>query len=164
MDCHEALHRTHRLAHIGSHARTIGGDRVAIDGVPEQVAAPASTAPSTFSAEFDAKKKKCTYLCVQSTLPTVEKDTYFVNGNRHLISMNTFSFTRRNLDTRKVTNRADYPAGIALTGSAVSRDGSTLVIAGTNENVDFGNLHFSTVDTETFELTELTTDPRRLIR
>ena len=128
-------------------------------GSAEQVTAPASTAPSRFSVEFDAKKKKCTYLCVQSTLPTVQDETYFVNGNRHLISMNTFSFTRRNLDTGKVTNREDYPDGIALTGSALSRDGSTLVIAGTNEDVDFGNLHFSTVDTETFELTELTTDP-----
>lgn len=128
-------------------------------GSAEQATAPASTAPSRFAVEFDAKKKKCTYLCVQSTLPAVEQDTYFVNGNRHLISMNTFSFTRRNLDTRKFTNRRDYPAGIALTGSAISRDGSTLVIAGTNDAVDFGNLHFSTVDTETFELTELTTDP-----
>ena len=101
------------------------------------------------TVEVDSKKKKCTYMCVQSTLPTIQFDGFFVNGNRHLVSVNDEGYSRRNLDTRKVAGSQIYDGGILTTAAAVSSDDSTLLIAGTNDSVDFGTLHFLTVDTET---------------
>jgi hypothetical protein len=106
--------------------------------------------------DVDSKKKKCTYMCVQSTLPGIQKDAYFVDGNRHLISVNSNGYTRRDLDTRKVTGTTPYEGEMLTTKSAVAPDGLSLLIAGTSDSgPGAGNLRFISVDTETFEQNEL---------
>ena len=84
--------------------------------------------------DVDSKKKKCTYMCVQSTLPGIQKDAYFVDGNRHLISVNSNGYTRRDLDTRKVTGTTPYEGEMLTTKSAVAPDGLSLLIAGTSDS------------------------------
>ncbi len=136
-------------------ASASSGDPTAVSASAPASAERAAATPTPSSAPFanaDDRKKKCTWMCVQSTLPQTQQEIYYVNGNRHLISLNSLGFTVKNLDTQKVTTNQSFPRDITYTTSSLSQSGNKLMIVGGN---DSGVLYFYDVDLETFVLTQI---------
>lgn len=142
------------LAPIGV-ASASSGDR---GGVSASASANAERAASTTSpqsapfADSVDRKKKCTFMCVQSTLPGVQQEIYFVNGNRHLVSLNETNYTVRNLDTKRITTTRSLPTGVTYSTSSLSQSGNKLMIVGAD---DSGDLGFYDLNLETFALSPI---------
>jgi hypothetical protein len=133
------------LAPVGATATPSSGS--AVESVETSVVTPPAK-----SIERDSKARKCRSHCVQSTLPEAEKATFFVNDNRHLISVNTASITLRNLDTRTIVDTELAPEGFGLLNAAMSPDAEEIIIVATQATP---SNNFYRLNTETLELTNV---------
>jgi len=99
------------------------------------VASAGSTAygPTALLPGSDDRSKKCRQMCVQSTLPEAEIGTFFVNDNRHLISVNQGAITLRNLDTRTIVDTELAPEGFTFFDAEASSDGEEIYVLAIDE-------------------------------
>jgi hypothetical protein len=110
-------------------------------------------APSAELTGSDDRKKKCRQFCVQSTLPEAELETFFVNDNRHLVTVNQDSITLRNLDTRSIVDTVTAPEGYRFFRAAGSSDGEEIYVLATD---DVSASRVYRVDTLTLDLENVT--------
>jgi hypothetical protein len=110
-------------------------------------------APAAELTGSDDRKKKCRQFCVQSTLPEAELETFFVNDNRHLVTVNQDSITLRNLDTRAIVDTESAPAGFRFFRTAGSSDGEEIYVLAIDEG---SAKRVYRVDTLTLELENVT--------
>ena len=105
--------------------------------------------PSALLPGSDDRSKKCRQFCVQSTLPEAEIATFFVNDNRHLITVNQGAITLRNLDTRTIVDTELAPEGFTFFRAEGSSDGEEIYVLAT-DGVSATRVY--RVDTLTLEL------------
>ena len=136
-------------------ASASSGDRTAVSAsapaTAERAAATTTPQSAPFASAVD-RKKKCTWMCVQSTLTATQQEIYYVNGNRHLVSINATNFTVRNLDTQRITTTQSLPTGVTYTASSLSQSGNKLMIVGGD---DSGDLSFYDLNLDTFALSQI---------
>ncbi len=127
----------------------------AVSAAVPAVASVGSTAygPAALLAGSDDRSKKCRQFCVQSTLPEAELETFFVNDNRHLLTVNQGSITLRNLDTRKIVDTELAPEGFRFFRAAGSSDGTEIYVLATD---DVSASRVYRVDTLTLDLDNVT--------
>jgi len=133
------------LVPVGATATT--SSEPAVDSVSATVAK-----PPAMSIERDSKARKCRSYCVQSTLPEAKKETFFVNNNRHLISVDTSSITLRNLDTRTIVDTESAPEGYAFFRAAMTPDAEEILIVATQATPTNSMYRLNTL---TLELTDV---------
>lgn len=112
--------------------------------------------PESRLIDFGGGKKKCSRLCVQSTLPEAQIDTFFANDNRDLISVNFATVTRRNLDTRKVTDTEPAPGGVEFIKAATSDDRDEIYVVGNHSTQGIKVYRVDTSNPTTLELVDVT--------
>lgn len=83
--------------------------------------------------EPESKAKNCREYCVQSTLPGAGIGTHIANDNRHLISVNQSLITLRNLDTRKIVDTQQPPAGFRFIESYATPDGEEIYLLASDD-------------------------------
>jgi len=133
------------LAPVGATATPSSGS--AVESVETKV-----VTPPAMSIERDSKARKCRSYCVQSTLPEAKKETFFVNDNRHLISVNTASITLRNLDTRTIVDTELAPDGFTFFRAAMTPDAEEILIVATQATPSNNVYRLNTL---TLELTDV---------
>lgn len=142
------------LAPIGA-ASASSGDRADVaasaPASPERAAATTAPQPAPFANEVD-RKKKCSWMCVQATLAATQQEMYYVNGNRHLVSINATNYTVLNLDTQRITTTQSLPTGVTYTASSLSQSGNKLMIVGGD---DSGDLSLYDLNLDTFVLSQI---------
>jgi hypothetical protein len=146
------------LAPVGA-ASASSGDRgdvsASAPASPERAAATTTPQSAPFASAVD-RKKTCIYMCIQSKLPAVDEAVYFVNNNSGLLTFNDEGLSLMNLDTRRVVDTADYPAGTSASWlqTAISFDGDEVYFSVLTDSD--GDFRVYRVNTTTLDLTSVT--------
>lgn len=94
------------------------------------VATPVSTPFAETVVRASDERARCTFMCVQTSLPFSGSFQYFVNDDRAILTIGESKYNLRSVDTRKVIRSGKLPKGVTLTREpALSKDTGTLLIA-----------------------------------
>lgn len=131
---------------------TVGESTVAPSATANVAAESQLSIPTTSTKSRDSKKA-CRKFCVSTTMPEAQIDTFFVNDNRHVLSVNYDSVSLYNLDTRRVTDTESVPTGVQLSKAVASEGVDEVYVVGYNGSSEY---FIYRINLETLEFTDVT--------